>query len=47
MKSQIRGLSQAQKNIQDGISLVQVTEGALDEIESMAQRIRELGGTIS
>lgn len=42
MKAQIRGLEQAQRNIQDGISLVQTAEGGLNEITSYLQRIREL-----
>src|SRR5580765_8070931 len=42
MRSQIRGLAQAQKNIQDGMSMVQTAEGNLDEVHSMLQRIREL-----
>jgi flagellin len=42
MRSQIRGLAQAQKNIQDGVSMVQTAEGSLDEVHSMLQRIREL-----
>lgn len=42
MRAQIRGLSQAQKNIQDGISLVQTAEGALAEIQDSLQRMREL-----
>jgi flagellin len=42
MRSQIRGLAQAQKNIQDGSSMVQTAEGNLDEVHSMLQRIREL-----
>lgn len=42
MRAQIRGLDQASKNAQDGISLVQVAEGALIEITNMAQRVREL-----
>src|SRR6201991_1811829 len=42
MRSQIRGLAQAQKNIQDGVSMVQTAEGNLDEVHSMLQRIREL-----
>ncbi|HEV7495172.1 flagellin [Baekduia sp.] len=42
MRSQIRGLGQAQKNIQDGASMVQTAEGNLDEVHSMLQRIREL-----
>src|SRR4249919_3945406 len=42
MRSQIRGLAQAQKNIQDGVSMVQTAEGNLDEVHSMMQRVREL-----
>jgi flagellin len=42
MRSQIRGLSQASKNAQDGISCVQTAEGALGEVEDMLQRINEL-----
>src|SRR3954467_7603654 len=42
MRSQIRGLGQAQKNIQDGSSMMQTAEGNLDEVHSMLQRIREL-----
>src|SRR3982751_6098389 len=42
MRSQIRGLGQAQRNTQDGISMVQTAEGNLDEVHSMLQRVREL-----
>jgi flagellin len=42
MRSQIRGLQQAQRNTQDGVSMVQTAEGALSEVHSMLQRIREL-----
>lgn len=42
MKSQIRGLDMATKNAEDGISLIQTTEGAMTEITNMMQRIREL-----
>lgn len=42
MRGQIRGLNMAGKNIQDGISLVQTAEGALNEIHSLLQRGREL-----
>src|SRR5690554_5540546 len=42
MRSQIRGLNQAVRNAQDGISLVQTAEGATQEIHSMLQRMREL-----
>lgn len=42
MRAQIRGLNMASKNSQDAISLVQTTEGALQEVHSILQRIREL-----
>ena len=42
MRTQIRGLNQASRNSQDGISLIQVTEGALGQVQSMMHRIREL-----
>lgn len=42
MRSQIRGMEQANKNVQDGISMVQTTEGALEEAGNIAQRMREL-----
>ena len=42
MKAQIRGLSQAERNSNDGISLVQTAEGAMDEISGMLIRMREL-----
>jgi flagellin-like hook-associated protein FlgL len=42
MRWQIRGLNRASKNIQDGISFIQVAEGALNEEDSIVQRIREL-----
>lgn len=42
MKSQIRGLDMAGKNIQDGISLLQTGDGAMGEVTDMLQRIREL-----
>jgi flagellin len=41
-QSQIRGLDVAQRNANDGISLAQTAEGALDEITNIAQRIRDL-----
>ncbi len=40
--SQIRGLQQANRNANDGISLLQTAEGALDEVTNMLQRMREL-----
>lgn len=43
LRGQIRGLSQANRNANDGISLVQVAEGGLNEISNMLIRLRELG----
>lgn len=42
MRAQIRGLSQAGENAQDGISLIKTAEGAMGDIESLLHRIREL-----
>ncbi|ETT80095.1 flagellin domain-containing protein [Paenibacillus sp. FSL R7-277] len=42
MRGQIRGLDQASRNAQDGISLIQTAEGALSETHSILQRMREL-----
>jgi flagellin len=42
MRRQIRGLTQASANAQDGISMVQTAEGALNEVHDMLQRINEL-----
>ena len=42
MKTQIAGLEQAARNAADGISVIQTAEGALDEVEAMLQRMREL-----
>ncbi len=52
MRAQSRGLGQAQRNIQDGISLVNTAEGNLNEVHAMLQRVRELAvqfksGTLS
>jgi flagellin len=52
MRGQIGGLAQAQRNAQDGISLVQTAEGSLNEVQSMLDRIRDLktqfdNGTLS
>jgi flagellin len=52
MRAQISGLTQAQRNAQDGVSLVQTAEGALAEVHSMLNRLRELkvqydNGTLS
>ncbi len=42
MRSQIRGLNQASRNAQDGISMIQTAEGALNEQHAILQRMREL-----
>ena len=42
MRSQIRGLNKASSNAQDGVSLVQTAEGALNETHSILQRMNEL-----
>ena len=42
MRGQIRGLDQASTNAQDGISMIQTAEGALNEVHSIIQRMREL-----
>src|SRR3979411_1995785 len=52
MRAQIKGLGQAQRNAQDGISMIQTGEGALNETHSILQRMRELAvqasnGTLS
>ncbi len=52
LRAQIRGLGQAQRNAQDGISMIQTAEGALNETHSILQRMRELAvqasnGTLS
>jgi len=52
LTAQVNGVAQAQRNAQDGISLVQTAEGALNEVHSMLQRVRELAvqyqnGTLS
>lgn len=43
LRGQIRGLGQANRNSNDGISLVQVAEGGLNEVSNMLIRLRELG----
>ncbi len=43
LKGQIRGLRQANRNANDGISLVQIAEGSLNEVSNMLVRLRELG----
>ena len=40
LQAQVTGLNQAERNAQDGISMVQTAEGALNEVHSMLQRIR-------
>jgi len=52
MRAQVGGLAQAQRNAQDGVSLVQTAEGSLNEVHSMLQRVRDLkvqyeNGTLS
>src|ERR1700745_2637759 len=52
MRSQIGGIDQAQRNAQDGVSLVQTAEGSLSEVTAMLQRVRDLkvqfsNGTLS
>src|SRR5215510_3086156 len=52
LRAQIGGLGQAQRNAQDAVSLVQTAEGALSEVHSMLQRVRDLAvqfnnGTLS
>jgi flagellin len=42
LQAQVNGLNQAQRNAQDAISMVQTAEGALNEVQSMLQRMREL-----
>src|SRR5919202_2128497 len=52
LRAQIGGLQQAQRNAQDAVSLVQTAEGAMSEVHSMLQRVRDLAvqfnnGTLS
>jgi len=52
LQSQVGGLSQAQRNAQDAVSLVQTAEGSMSEVQSMLQRVRDLAvqynnGTLS
>ena len=42
MRSQIRGMQQGMRNAQDGVSMIQTAEGALDEVHAILQRMREL-----
>jgi flagellin len=43
LRAKVRGLVQAQRNANDGISLIQVTEGGLNEVQNILVRLRELG----
>lgn len=43
LRSKIRGLQQAQRNANDGISLIQTAEGGMNEVQNMLIRMRELG----
>jgi flagellin len=43
LRAQVRGLRQAKRNAQDGVSLIQVSEGGLNEISNILVRLRELG----
>ncbi len=47
MRSQIRGLNQATRNAQDGVSLIQTAEGALGEVSDMLVRLKELSVQVS
>ena len=42
LKAQIRGMRQAKRNAQDGVSLIQVSEGGLNEVSNILVRLREL-----
>ena len=42
LRAQVRGLAQGQRNAQDGVSMIQTAEGALGEVHSILQRMREL-----
>ncbi|MDA0271033.1 MAG: flagellin [Chloroflexi bacterium] len=42
MRAQVRGMQQGMRNAQDGVSMLQTAEGALDEVHSILQRVREL-----
>ena len=43
MRSQVRGMQQGQRNAQDGVSMLQTAEGALNEVHNNLERVRELG----
>src|SRR5436853_7841385 len=42
LRAQVRGMRQAKRNAQDGVSMIQVSEGGLNEISNMLIRLREL-----
>ncbi|TGK08723.1 flagellin [Leptospira fletcheri] len=42
MRTQIRGIAQAERNVMDGVSFIQVTEGNLEQVNNILQRLREL-----
>ncbi|MCB9492321.1 MAG: hypothetical protein H6674_09695, partial [Dehalococcoidia bacterium] len=42
MRAQVRGMQQGQRNAQDGVSMLQTAEGALNEVHTILQRVREL-----
>ena len=42
LESRVNGLNQAIRNVNDGISMVQITEGTLDEVTNILQRMRDL-----
>ncbi|MCA9506661.1 MAG: flagellin, partial [Myxococcales bacterium] len=42
MRAQVRGMQQGQRNALDGVSMLQTAEGALDEVHTILQRVREL-----
>ena len=43
LRSEVRGLSKAERNAQDGVSVIQIAEGALTEVSNIIIRLRELG----
>src|SRR4029079_14912059 len=43
LRAQLRGIGQAERNAQDGISMVQIAEGAMAEVSNLLIRLRELG----
>ena len=47
LESRVRGLDQAIRNVNDGISIIQIAEGALDEATTILQRMRDLAVELS